>query len=70
MESELNLRIVLEKPTAGVDFGLQKGCGNDYETLLSVKYHLLFTIYDLIFVVLVAGWFYLALFSPASNGPG
>ena len=33
MERELNLRIVLEKPTAGVDFGLQKGRGNDYETI-------------------------------------
>ncbi|MDQ3472840.1 MAG: DUF5990 family protein [Acidobacteriota bacterium] len=33
MESELNLRIVLEKPPAGVDFGLQKGRGNDYETI-------------------------------------
>ena len=33
MERELNLRIILEKPTAGVDFGLQKGRGNDYETI-------------------------------------
>ena len=33
MERELTLRIVLEKPTAGVDFGLQKGRGNDYETV-------------------------------------
>ena len=33
MEHELTLRIVLEKPTAGVDFGLQKGRGNDYETI-------------------------------------
>ena len=33
MERELNLRIVLEKPPAGVDFGLQKGRGNDYETI-------------------------------------
>jgi hypothetical protein len=27
------LRIVLEKPTAGVDFGLQKGHGSDYEVV-------------------------------------
>src|SRR3989442_11653008 len=27
------LRIVLEKPTAGVDFGLQKGRGSDYEVV-------------------------------------
>ena len=33
MECELILRIVLEKPPAGVDFGLQKGRGNDYETI-------------------------------------
>ena len=33
MELELPLRIVLEKPPADVDFGLQKGRGNDYETI-------------------------------------
>lgn len=33
MEHELTLRIVLEKPPAGVDFGLQKGRGSDYETI-------------------------------------
>ena len=33
MERELTLRIVLEKPPAGVDFGLQKGRGSDYETI-------------------------------------
>jgi hypothetical protein len=33
MESELTLRIVLEKPPAGVDFGLQKGRGSTYETI-------------------------------------
>ena len=33
MERELTLRIVLESPPAGVDFGLQKGRGNDYETI-------------------------------------
>ena len=27
----INLRVVLTKPTAGVDFGLQKGHGNNYE---------------------------------------
>jgi hypothetical protein len=32
MEREVTLRIVLEKPPAGVDFGVQKGHGNDYET--------------------------------------
>jgi hypothetical protein len=33
MERELKLCIVLEKPTAGVDFGLQSGRGSDYETI-------------------------------------
>ena len=33
MERELMLRIVLEKPPAGVDFGLQKGGGSNYETI-------------------------------------
>ncbi|MGH9627202.1 MAG: DUF5990 family protein, partial [Bryobacteraceae bacterium] len=33
MERELNLRIILEKPSAGVDFGLQKGRGSVYETI-------------------------------------
>ncbi|MEA2205433.1 MAG: hypothetical protein QOE77_2209 [Blastocatellia bacterium] len=33
MERELKLRIVLEKPTTGVDFGLQQGKGANYETV-------------------------------------
>lgn len=33
MDRELLLRIILQKPTAGVDFGLQKGRGHDYETV-------------------------------------
>lgn len=33
MERELTLRIVLEQPPAGVDFGLQKGRGSVYETV-------------------------------------
>jgi hypothetical protein len=33
MEHELTLRIILEKPLAGVDFGVQKGKGNSYETI-------------------------------------
>ncbi|HKO97282.1 MAG TPA: DUF5990 family protein [Pyrinomonadaceae bacterium] len=33
MERELRLRIILVKPPAGVDFGLQKGRGNNYETI-------------------------------------
>ena len=30
---EISLRIVLERPTVGVIYGLQKGKGNDYETV-------------------------------------
>ena len=33
MEPELTLRIVLEKPPKGVDFGVQKGRGSEYETV-------------------------------------
>jgi uncharacterized protein DUF5990 len=33
MDHEPRLRIILEKPPAGVDFGLQSGRGNDYQTL-------------------------------------
>jgi hypothetical protein len=33
MDHDLTLRIILEKPPAGVDFGLQKGRGSDYETI-------------------------------------
>lgn len=33
MESELTLRVVLENPVPGVHYGLQKGRGNDYETI-------------------------------------
>jgi hypothetical protein len=33
VEHELTLRIVLEAPPPGVDFGLQEGRGNDYQTV-------------------------------------
>ena len=33
MQQELTLRIILEKPPSGVDFGLQKGRGSAYETI-------------------------------------
>ena len=36
MERELTLRIILEQPLPGVDFGLQKGSGNNYETVQTV----------------------------------
>jgi Family of unknown function (DUF5990) len=37
MEHELRCSIILENPTAGVVFGLQKGGGNDYETIQKQK---------------------------------
>jgi hypothetical protein len=33
MNQELPIRIILESPPAGVDFGIQKGAGNQYETI-------------------------------------
>lgn len=33
MQSEITLQIILVKPTPGVVFGLQKGAGNNYETV-------------------------------------
>ena len=33
MEQELKFRIILEDPPPGVDYGLQKGGGNDYEVV-------------------------------------
>jgi hypothetical protein len=33
MESEITLQIILIKPTSEVVFGLQKGSGNNYETV-------------------------------------
>jgi hypothetical protein len=33
MEQELNFRIILESPPAGVDYGLQKGGGREYEVV-------------------------------------
>lgn len=38
MNQELTLRIVLENPPSGVDFGLQKGSGNKYETIQIQRY--------------------------------
>jgi hypothetical protein len=38
MTQELNLKIVLETPPSDVDFGLQKGSGNKYETIQIRRY--------------------------------
>lgn len=33
MNQEIPIRIILESPPPGIDFGIQKGKGNDYETI-------------------------------------
>jgi hypothetical protein len=37
MEQEITLRILLEKPPSDVDYALQKGSGNNYETILKQR---------------------------------
>jgi len=37
-KSELKLRIILEQPPKGVDFGLQKGRGTFYETVQTKRF--------------------------------
>jgi hypothetical protein len=39
MKHELIVRIVLQKPPGGVDFGLQKGSGHPYETVQVQQAH-------------------------------
>ncbi|MEO5582199.1 MAG: DUF5990 family protein [Saprospiraceae bacterium] len=34
MTQTITLKIILQNPTSGVDFGIQKGAGNTYETIL------------------------------------
>jgi len=37
MNQELSIRIILESPPTDVDFGIQKGSGNQYETILKQR---------------------------------
>lgn len=37
MDRQVTLRIVLERPPAGVDFAVQKGSGSIYETILKQR---------------------------------
>src|SRR5689334_5793424 len=37
MNQELSIRIILESPPTGVDFAIQKGSGNNYETILKQR---------------------------------
>ena len=37
MNQEIAVRIILESPPSGVDFAIQKGSGNNYETILKQR---------------------------------
>ena len=37
MNQEIAIRIILESPPSGVDFAIQKGSGNNYETILKQR---------------------------------
>jgi hypothetical protein len=37
MPTELQLHLVLQAPPPGIDFGVQKGSGNTYETVLTQR---------------------------------
>ena len=39
MEREVRLRITVERPPVGVDYGLQKGRGSAYETIQTQRSH-------------------------------
>jgi len=45
MERQVTLRIIVERPPGGVDFGVQEGHGNDYKTVQRQR----FTNHDLRF---------------------
>jgi hypothetical protein len=38
MERQVTLRVVLEQPPGGVDFGVQEGHGNDYKTVQKQRF--------------------------------
>ena len=38
MERQLTLRIIVESPPGGVDFGVQEGHGNDYKTVQKQRF--------------------------------
>ena len=49
MERQVTLRVILEKPPTGVDFGVQEGHGNEYKTIQKQR----FTKQDLRFEFLI-----------------
>ena len=38
MERQVTLRVILENPPGGVDFGVQEGHGNDYKTVQKQRF--------------------------------
>lgn len=38
MEREITLRVIVNKPPVGVDFGVQEGHGNDYKTVQTQRF--------------------------------
>src|SRR5688572_5674041 len=38
MERQVTLRVIVESPPGGVDFGVQEGHGNDYKTVQKQRY--------------------------------
>ena len=38
MERQVTLRVIVEKPPGGVDFGVQEGHGNDYKTVQTQRF--------------------------------
>ena len=38
MERQVTLRVIVEQPPSGVDFGLQEGHGNDYKTVQKQRF--------------------------------
>jgi Family of unknown function (DUF5990) len=51
MNSDLRLRIILEKPPPGVDFGLQKGKGSNYDTIQKQRSSTKDLIFDFLIVI-------------------
>jgi hypothetical protein len=38
MERQITLRVIVEKPPSGVDYGVQEGHGNDYKTVQKQRF--------------------------------
>ena len=54
MNKEISLRIILESPPTGVDFGIQKGSGSQYETIQKQRSNIIDLCFDLRILVKVS----------------